>query len=169
CEGCTPCSCWPASPESGSSSRKSSSSKSWKPRAIGWCSASRHPRTCRSVATPARPGIGRRRPVDGTGPARPCPGDLIIQKPNEAEGLAESDGLYRDLYENAPNPYLIVGVDGRILRVNRRVTEVLGYSASELVGAPVHSFMADTPAGIGRSMEISRKHLAGESVVGWEL
>jgi PAS domain S-box-containing protein len=82
------------------------------------------------------------------------------------EGLRESEALYRDLYENAPNPYMIVGTDGRILRVNRRVTDMLGYSACEMVGAMVHSFMADTPAGKSRSLEVSEKHLAGESVVG---
>jgi PAS domain S-box-containing protein len=84
-------------------------------------------------------------------------------------GRGESDALYRDLYENAPNPYLIVGTDGRILRVNRRVCDMLGYSAEELLGATVHSFMADTPAGKTRGLEVSRMHLAGESVVGWEL
>src|SRR5262245_11231853 len=53
----------------------------------------------------------------------------------------------RDLYENAPNAYLLLDTGGRILRVNRRATELLGYSAVELAGAPIHSFMADTPAG----------------------
>jgi PAS domain S-box-containing protein len=85
------------------------------------------------------------------------------------DGRRESPALYRDLYENAPNPYMIFGTDGRILRVNRRVTDMLGYSAQQMVGAMVHSFMADTPADKSRSLEISQKHLAGESVVGWEL
>ena len=61
--------------------------------------------------------------------------------------LRDSEARYRDLYENAPNSYLIVGTDGRILDVNRRLTELLGYSADELVGALIHSFLPDTPAG----------------------
>jgi PAS domain S-box-containing protein len=81
---------------------------------------------------------------------------------------AEVEDL-RDLYENAPNAYLLLDTDGRILRVNRRVTEILGYAASELVGADLHSFMADTPAGKARGQEVSRKHLAGAAVAGWEL
>jgi PAS domain S-box-containing protein len=85
------------------------------------------------------------------------------------EALRESDARHRDLYENAPNAYLIVDADGRILGVNRRVTDLLGYSAGEMAGAAVHSFMADTPAGKSRSLEVSRRLLAGEAVAGWEL
>ncbi len=83
--------------------------------------------------------------------------------------LQESETRYRDLFENAPNPYLIVGTDMRILSANRRVTELLGYSVEELVGAVVHSFLPDTPAGKTRSMEVSRRLLAGEGVSEWEM
>jgi PAS domain S-box-containing protein len=83
--------------------------------------------------------------------------------------LRDSEARYRDLYDNAPNAYLVVGMDGRILKANRRVTELLGYSNDELVGAVIHSFLPETPAGKSRSEELSRKHLAGESVSGWAL
>src|SRR5260370_22677212 len=83
--------------------------------------------------------------------------------------LQESEARYRDLYENAPSAYLIVGTDGRILGANRHLAELLGYPVDELVGALIHSFMPDTLEGKTRSMEVYRKHLAGESVSGWEL
>jgi PAS domain S-box-containing protein len=83
--------------------------------------------------------------------------------------LRDSEARYRDLYENAPNAYLIVGTDGRIKSGNRHLAELLGYPIGELVGAPIHSFMPDTPAGKSRSLEVHRKHLAGEAVSGWEL
>lgn len=83
--------------------------------------------------------------------------------------LRDSEARYRDLYDNAPNAYLVVGTDERILKANRRVTELLGYSNDELVGAVIHSFFPDTPAGKSRSEELSLKHLAGESVSGWAL
>jgi PAS domain S-box-containing protein len=83
--------------------------------------------------------------------------------------LQESEARYRDLYENAPNAYLTVGTDGRVKSANRRLAELLGYPVDELVGALIHSFMPDTPAGKKRSMEIYRKHMAGEAVSGWEL
>jgi PAS domain S-box-containing protein len=83
--------------------------------------------------------------------------------------LRASQERYRDLFDNAPNPYLVVGADGRILRANRRLAALLGYPVGELVGAVVHSFMPDTPTGKSRSLEVYRKHLAGEAVSGWEL
>jgi PAS domain S-box-containing protein len=83
--------------------------------------------------------------------------------------LRESEARYRDLYENAPNAYAVVGADGRIHAVNRRLTEMLGYSAQELPGMLIHLLMPDTPAGKSRSLEVYRKHLAGEAVAGWEL
>src|SRR5262249_53045012 len=83
--------------------------------------------------------------------------------------LQESEARYRDLFENAPNAYLIVDTDGRIQGANRRVTEMFGYPLEELEGVPIHAFLPDTPAGRSRSLEVSRKHLAGESVAGWEL
>ena len=91
------------------------------------------------------------------------------QRIKAEERLRESETRYRDLYENAPSAYLTVGTDGRIRSVNRRVSKLLGYSAVELVGSLIHSFMPDTPAGKKRSLEIYRKHLEGDSVSEWEL
>jgi PAS domain S-box-containing protein len=83
--------------------------------------------------------------------------------------LQESEARYRDLFEKAPIGYLTVGTDLRILNVNRRVAEMLGYPVEQLVGAQIHSFLPDTPAGKVRSEEVHRRHVAGESVAGWEL
>jgi PAS domain S-box-containing protein len=83
--------------------------------------------------------------------------------------LRASEARYRDLFENAPNAYLVVGIDGRILSANRRLAEMLGFPVEELVGTVIHAFMPDTPAGKARSLEVYRKHLAGEAVSGWEL
>jgi PAS domain S-box-containing protein len=83
--------------------------------------------------------------------------------------LRESEARYRDLYDNAPSAYLVVGTDAHIVSVNRRVAEMLGYSVEELVGKHIDTFMADTPSGKVRSQEIYRKHLAGELVAGWKL
>jgi PAS domain S-box-containing protein len=83
--------------------------------------------------------------------------------------LQDSEARYRDLYENAPNAYLIVGTDGRVISANLRLAEMLGYAVEELLGAPIHSFLPDTPAGKARSLEVYHKHLAGEAVSGWSL
>ena len=68
--------------------------------------------------------------------------------------LLESERRYRDLYEEAPNAYVAVGADRRLLTVNHRATQLLGESASELVGRPVLELFAPTPAGRGRAEEV---------------
>src|SRR5262245_33936568 len=83
--------------------------------------------------------------------------------------LGESEARYRDLFENAPVAYWVVGLDGRILSANRRWSELIGYPLSEIVGQLSYSFTADTPAGRPRSLEVRRKHEAGEPVSGWEI
>jgi PAS domain S-box-containing protein len=83
--------------------------------------------------------------------------------------LTESEARYRDLYENAPVAYWVVGLDGRILSANRRWSELIGYPLSEIVGQLTYSFAADTPTGRHRSLEVRRKHEAGEPVSGWEI
>src|SRR5262249_33909805 len=82
--------------------------------------------------------------------------------------LSESESRYRDLYENAPCAYWVVGLDGRVISANHRCSELIGYSLPEIVGQPAYFFAAKTPDGKRRSEEVHRKHLAGEPVSGRE-
>jgi PAS domain S-box-containing protein len=92
-----------------------------------------------------------------------------LERLRAEQRLRESEAAYRDLYENAPNAYLRVGTDQRILKVNRRATELLGYSKDELVGACIHDCLPDTPEGRSRSEAVHRALVAGETVSGWQL
>ena len=58
--------------------------------------------------------------------------------------LVESERRYRDLYEEAPNAYVSVGRDLRLINVNRRATQLLGYSAAEMVGSHISAYFAQT-------------------------
>ena len=78
--------------------------------------------------------------------------------------LKQSEEQYRDLYEEAPNAYLSVGIDGRIERANRRTAELLGYRPEEMVGRPVFELYADTAGARGRARELFRKFLDGEQI-----
>src|SRR5262249_10224784 len=68
-----------------------------------------------------------------------------LQRLRAEQRLQDSEARYRDLFENAPNAYLIVGNDMRVVSANRRVTEMFGYPLEEVVGAVIHSFLPDTP------------------------
>ena len=83
--------------------------------------------------------------------------------------LLDSEGRYRDLYEDAPIGYHSTGADGLVRTVNRRLTEWLGYSAAELVGSRLLDHVADSPAGKPRARECFRKYLAGEEIRGEEV
>ncbi len=83
--------------------------------------------------------------------------------------LKQSEDQYRDLYEEAPNAYLSIGVDGFIQRANRSVVELLGYPLNELVGRPVFDLYADTEAGKTKAQEVLQRFLAGEEIHGEEL
>ena len=83
--------------------------------------------------------------------------------------LVESEQRYRDLYEEAPNAYVSLGRDRRLISVNRRATQLLGYSAEELEGSPILELFAESPPGRARAEQAIRTCLAGEEVSGLEL
>ena len=51
----------------------------------------------------------------------------------KAEALQESEELYQSLYDFAPDAYLTVARDGRIISINQYGAELLGYSKQELI------------------------------------
>ncbi|MEN6428508.1 MAG: PAS domain S-box protein [Phycisphaerales bacterium] len=93
----------------------------------------------------------------------------ITDRTQAEEALRESEQRFRDLYENAPNAYFSIGVDGRIRRCNRRAGGLLGYAAEELVGRPVTELYADTVHGKEKAKHVLRRFQAGETVGDQEL
>ncbi len=86
------------------------------------------------------------------------PYDLLFRN------LKRSEEQYRDLYEEAPNAYFSVGVDGVIKRANRSAVELLGYGRDELVGRPVSELYADTSNGKAKAQAIFQRFLAGQEI-----
>ncbi len=93
----------------------------------------------------------------------------VLQTFMAEEALQESETRYRDLYEEAPNAYFSVGVDGLIKRANRRAAEMLGYSRDELIGRPVFELYADTENGKAKAQGVFQRFLAGEEILDEEL
>jgi PAS domain S-box-containing protein len=85
------------------------------------------------------------------------------------EALQESERRYRDLYEEAPNAYFSVGVDGYIKQANRSAAVLLGYSLDELVGRRVFDLYADTPTGKAKARGVFQRFLASEEIRDEEL
>ncbi len=86
----------------------------------------------------------------------------ITERKRAEEALRESEESCRDLHENAPAAYFVVGLDGRISSANRSAAELLGYDIDTLVGHPVFDLYTDTPAGKETAERTFDRFRAGE-------
>jgi len=62
--------------------------------------------------------------------------DITAQK-NAEQALRQSEERYRRTFELAGSGLAQVGLDGRFMRVNKRLCEMLGYAEGELIGMSV--------------------------------
>jgi PAS domain S-box-containing protein len=87
--------------------------------------------------------------------------DITDRKKGE-EALKESEKKYRSLIESMNDGLGVLDVKGKIIFVNPRITEMIGYSKKELIGRSILSFMDE------KNKAIVMKHMAermkGESV-----
>ncbi len=65
----------------------------------------------------------------------------ITERKRAEEKLRYSEERFRSLYDEAPVGYHELDAEGRIVRINRRELEMLGYAAEEMLGQPVWRFV----------------------------
>jgi len=69
--------------------------------------------------------------------------------------LRESEERFRTMFESAPTAILLLGLDGRILALNRSAATLLGYDEAELLGAPTSALRhPDDAAEVGELVEL---------------
>jgi len=66
--------------------------------------------------------------------------DITERKQMELE-LRESEEKYRFLFENSQNVNILIGLDGKIIDVNKSVVESLGYEKESVIGKDVLAFV----------------------------
>jgi PAS domain S-box-containing protein len=71
------------------------------------------------------------------------------------------EGLYRDIFVEAPFACFSIGIDGRVLAANKQALGLLGYRQSEVLGRPVLDLYADTPTGKVKAEEQFLKFSSG--------
>jgi len=65
------------------------------------------------------------------------------ERKRAVEALREIEERFRQVYDEAPVGYHEIDGEGRIIRVNRRELEMLGYTEQELLGHPVWKFVVE--------------------------
>ncbi|RJR38409.1 MAG: PAS domain S-box protein [Desulfobacteraceae bacterium] len=82
---------------------------------------------------------------------------LALQRIMAENALRESEEKFRNLYDEAPVGYIELNSEGRVDRVNKKMSEMLGYSADEMVGEPMWAFVVEEK----EAEEAIRAKLAG--------
>ncbi|MDD5419751.1 MAG: PAS domain S-box protein [Methanomicrobiaceae archaeon] len=91
----------------------------------------------------------------------------ITDKKRAEEELRESEAFNRSLIENLPDYIVIYGSGGRLLYMNSSAAHALGYSADEVIGRPVISFIAEESRDNVASMITARRE--GGDVPAYEI
>lgn len=94
---------------------------------------------------------------------------MSIDEPGAALGGqgAQSSERYRDLFELAPEPYLLTGTDGRIRLANSRSLELLEVARHDVIGHDLAEFIApDSREELRRQLERAAQ---GRSIHAWEV
>ncbi len=86
---------------------------------------------------------------------------LIAELEQSSEELARSEQKYRDLVENINDGYFVIQ-EGKLVFVNRRAAEILGYEVEEAIGEPFARFVA--PERLSELQERYKKRMRGEAV-----
>ncbi|NIA13520.1 MAG: PAS domain S-box protein [Nitrospiraceae bacterium] len=67
----------------------------------------------------------------------------ITERLKVDEELRRAEAAFRELFDEAPVAYHELDTEGRIVRVNKTETEMLGYTADEMLGHYVWDFVVD--------------------------
>jgi PAS domain S-box-containing protein len=112
--------------------------------------------------------VDDRRDFEAIARGEPLPSVLEVLR-RLAEENSQLRAEFRDLFEEAPIPYVYEGVDTRIIRANSAALRVLGLRPEEVAGAIGKSFVADTPENQRRLSEAFQSVERGRETGGVEI
>ena len=85
----------------------------------------------------------------------------VTEQRQAASAVVASERRYRDLFENASAPIATVDLQEQITEVNGAFASLLGYTAEEMIGTRIDSYMAPSEIGVAEQ-QLERK-LQGEA------
>ncbi len=86
--------------------------------------------------------------------------DVLSVQRRQAEALAEAEERFRGAFENAAIGMALVAPDGRWLRVNRAVCEIVGYTEQEMLERTFQDITH--PDDLEKDLDALRRMLSGE-------
>lgn len=85
------------------------------------------------------------------------------------QALAESEKRYRKIFENSPQGFILLDTEGRIIDVNRRICDWLGFEPDELIGRDHLFYPFLKKQGKVTAMKMFFQRLSGKDVPAYEL
>ena len=93
----------------------------------------------------------------------------ITDKIEAEQKLKESEIIFRDLYEEAPNGYFSIGTNQSIIRTNKAAKRLLGYTKEEFSKINVFDLYSDTKYGLEKAEKVFKQFINGETIKDIEL
>jgi PAS domain S-box-containing protein len=94
--------------------------------------------------------------------------DITARKRAE-EALRESEEELRAIFDNVGDGIALIDVTGRVLRVNRRITDVGGYAEEEIVGKRFEFFKMFPPRSLAKMLSNFTKLISGQHTPPFEV
>lgn len=84
----------------------------------------------------------------------------VTERKNTEKALRESEALFRDTLENAPIGMALASTDGRFIKANRAMCQIVGYSEEELAGKTFQEITH--PEDLGKNLDLIEQSLSGK-------
>jgi PAS domain S-box-containing protein len=85
------------------------------------------------------------------------------------KALEESEKKYRNIFENSPQGFILLDTEGRIIDVNKKICDWLGYKPEEILGKDHILYPFLTKAGKITAMRKFVQRLTGKTIPAYEL
>jgi PAS domain S-box-containing protein len=92
----------------------------------------------------------------------------ITERKKAQEALSESQEELQAIFDSSMNGIALLDLEGRLIRVNKRVLEVGGYDMEEISGKPLALLNMFTPESIERMASVRDMILSGKEVTAFE-
>lgn len=83
--------------------------------------------------------------------------------------LKISEKKYKELFEKAIDPIVILDKNGRFVDVNEQVTELLGYNKIDFIGKKIDETKIFTKESLGKSLDDFMKRMKGKDIPTYEV